>query len=91
MTAPSPETRELAAAIREALAVPAADSREPDAAVAEERLLARRSALLRGVLDSYLAGADTAHDVAVTVRTIRSVTADTPVTYPVHQNTEVPS
>lgn len=88
----SGEALELAAAIRDALAVPVADGREPGAALAEEWLLAKRAALVRGVLGKLIAvGGTTARDLAGTARTIRGVTADTPVTYAVSQSAEVPS
>ena len=83
------EVRELAAAILDALDVPFADSSEPDGTRAEARLTSTRAALLRGVLSSFLSADDLTGDLAVTARTIRAVTADTPVTYVVHQEAEV--
>lgn len=86
------EVRELAAAIRDALDVPIADSRDVNNSQAEERLRSTRAALVQGVLGNFLnVGDASARDVAVTARTIRKVTAETPVTYTVSRSARAAS
>jgi hypothetical protein len=81
----------VVAAVRDALYVPTADGRVPGAEHAEETLLATRAALLRGVLGNFLATGAPAQDIDVTAQTVRAVTEDTPVTYPVSQRAKAAS
>ncbi|MFF5261295.1 hypothetical protein ACFY4C_20325 [Actinomadura viridis] len=79
MTAPTaPEVQELAAAIREAMTVPVADSRVDGGRLAEEMLRLERMAQVRGALASLSEGTSS---VSAAAETIRDSTAHTPVTY----------
>jgi outer membrane receptor for ferric coprogen and ferric-rhodotorulic acid len=88
VTAPSGEVQELAAAIRDALDVPIADTRNPGAEHAEEMLRLKRVTYVRGVLEGLAAGAGS---VADTVALIRGAAVEFPVTYPVRQRARVAS
>lgn len=88
MTAPSVEARELAAAIRDALHVPSADTSAPGAEYAEDMLRLKRVGYVRGVLGGLANGTG---GVVDTVHTIREATVEFPVTYPVRQKAGVAS
>lgn len=88
MTTPSVEARELAAAIRNALHVPSADTSTPGAEYAEDMLRLKRTHYVRGVLESLASGTAT---VAATASLIREATTAFPVTYSVRSTAEVAS
>ena len=88
MTAPSLEVRELADAIREALNVPVADTRNPGGEHAEDMLRLKRVGYVRGILCLL---ADGTGSVVDTTRMIREAVTEFPVTYTVRLKAEVPS
>lgn len=88
MTTPSREVQELAAAIRDALDVPIADTRNPGAEHTEEMLRLKRVTYVRNVLGGLAAGAGSVAETAVL---IRGAAVEFPVTYPVRQCARVSS
>ena len=88
MTAASRGVQVLAAAIRDALDVPTADSHEPGAGSAEDMLRLKRVHFVRGVLAGL---AEDPGTVMATADVIREAAAQFPVTYPVRRRAEAES